>query len=140
MRHSHHGVFILAITSNPGARDFQHLRVNGKRLFERVIGQVKKWNTRQNLGLVAGATHPGDLRRVRTLVHDMPLLIPGVGAQGGDVDLAVRYGCNKDGLMAIINASRSIIYASGGRDFARAARTAALKLRDEINRSRDKTM
>lgn len=138
MRHSRHGVFILAITSNPGAKDFQHLRVGGRPLFERVIDRAKRWNTQQNLGLVAGATRPRDLQRVRALVPDMPLLIPGVGAQGGDVELAVRYGCTRDGMMALINASRSIIYASAGRDFSKAARVAALRLCETINSAREK--
>jgi orotidine-5'-phosphate decarboxylase len=82
---------------------------------------------------VVAATRPKELRRIRSLVPDMPLLIPGVGAQGGDVRSAVRYGCTPDGRMAIINASRSIIYASRGENFARAARQAALALRDEMN-------
>jgi orotidine-5'-phosphate decarboxylase len=98
-----------------------------------VIARARKWNTRKNCGLVVGATRPKELRRIRSLVPDMPLLIPGVGAQGGDVRSAVRYGCASDGMMAIINASRSIIYASRGEDFARAAREAALALRDEMN-------
>jgi orotidine 5'-phosphate decarboxylase subfamily 2 len=127
------GAFILALTSNPGARDFQYLPVRGKPLYEHVIARAAKWNTRNNCGLVVGATRPKELRRIRSLAPEMPLLIPGVGAQGGDVRSAVRYGCARDGLMAIINASRSIIYASSGEDFARSAREAALALRDEMN-------
>jgi orotidine-5'-phosphate decarboxylase len=98
-----------------------------------VIARARKWNTRKNCGLVVGATRPKELRRIRSLVPDMPLLIPGIGAQGGDVRSAVRYGCASDGMMAIINASRSIIYASRGEDFARSAREAALALREEMN-------
>ena len=127
------GAFVLALTSNPGARDFQYLPVRGKPLYEHVIARARKWNTRKNCGLVVAATRPKELRRIRSLVPDMPLLIPGVGAQGGDVRSAVRYGCARDGTMAIINASRSIIYASRGEDFARAAREAALALREEMN-------
>ena len=127
------GAFILALTSNPGARDFQYLPVRGKPLYEQVVSRAKKWNTRGNCGLVVGATWPKDLRRVRALAPEMPILIPGVGAQRGDLRSAVRYGCASDGTMAIINASRSIIYASGGEDFAAAARRAAMSLRDEIN-------
>ncbi|HET6271502.1 MAG TPA: orotidine-5'-phosphate decarboxylase [Bacteroidota bacterium] len=127
------GAFVLAVTSNPGAKDFQYLSVNGKPLYERVIATVKKWNTKRNLGLVVGATRPSEMARVRKLVPEMPLLIPGIGAQGGDVKSTVRYGCDVRGEMAIINASRSIIYASNGEDFAEASRMAAMKLRDEIN-------
>jgi orotidine-5'-phosphate decarboxylase len=133
LKNSNQGAFVLALTSNPGARDFQYLPVRGKPLYEHVIAKAKKWNRRKNCGVVVGATRPKDLRRVRSLVPDMPLLIPGVGAQGGDVRSAVRYGCTADGMMAIINAGRSIIYASRGEDFARAAREAAISLRDEIN-------
>ena len=133
LKHRAQGAFVLALTSNPGARDFQYLPVRGKPLYEHVIARARKWNTRKNCGLVVGATRPKELRRIRSLVPDMPLLIPGVGAQGGDVRSAVRYGCASDGMMAIINASRSIIYASRGEDFARAAREAALALRDEMN-------
>jgi orotidine-5'-phosphate decarboxylase len=127
------GVFVLTLTSNPGAKDFQYLNVNGKPLYEQVIAKVKKWNTRKNCGLVVGATRPRELQRVRKLAPEMPLLIPGIGAQGGSVKAAVRYGCDRQGEMAIINASRSITYASSGTDFPQAARAAALKLRDQIN-------
>ena len=85
------------------------------------------------MGLVVGATYPEELRRVRQLCPDMPLLIPGIGAQGGDLANAVRYGVDAQGQKAIISSSRQIIYASKGKDFAMAAREAALKLRDEIN-------
>ena len=87
---------------------------------------------------VEGEQLPAEMKRVRSLVPEMPLLIPGIGAQGGDVMSAVRFGCDTRGEMAIINASRSVIYASNGRDFALAARTAALKLRNEINIYRDR--
>jgi len=127
------GVFVLALTSNAGARDFQYLKVRGKPLYAHVIARVKKWNTADNFGLVVGATRPQQLRETRALVPHMPLLIPGIGAQGGDLRSAVRYGCDAAGEMAVINASRSIIYASGGVDFAEAARRAAFALREEIN-------
>lgn len=127
------GAFVLVLTSNPGARDFQHLKTNGKPLYEQVARRAKQWNEHGNIGCVVGATRPRELQRIRRLVPRMPLLIPGVGTQGGDLRLAVRHGCDADGLMAIINASRSIIYASAGTDFARAARSAALGMRDDIN-------
>jgi orotidine-5'-phosphate decarboxylase len=133
LRDAERGAFILAVTSNPGAKDFQYLRVRGRPLYERVIAAARRWNTRKNCGLVAGATRPRELRRVRELAGEMPLLIPGIGAQGGDLRSAVRFGCDGKGEMAVINASRSVMYASSGGDFARAARAEALKLRDEIN-------
>ncbi len=132
------GVFILALTSNPGARDFQYLRVKGRPLYARVAARVKRWDTKGNLGLVVGATRARQLREIRALLPAMPLLIPGIGAQGGDLRSAVRYGCDARGEMAVINASRSVIYASGGEDFADAARRAALALREEINTYRAK--
>ncbi len=136
LKNARQGAFILAVTSNPGSKDFQYLKVKGKPLYEEVVAKTKKWNRKKNCGLVVGATHPKDLRRVRTLAPDMPLLIPGIGAQGGDLKSAVRYGCDKNGEMAIINVSRSIIYASNGADFAQAARKAALHLREKINKYR----
>jgi len=93
------------------------------------------WNTRKNCGLVVGATRPRELRRIRTLAPEMPLLIPGIGAQGGDLRSAVRFGCDARGEMAVINASRSILYASTGDDFAEAARREAESLRAQIKRS-----
>ncbi|MBM2840092.1 MAG: Orotidine 5'-phosphate decarboxylase [Bacteroidetes bacterium] len=132
------GTFLLALTSNPGAKDFQNLKVRGKPLYEHIIAKGKKWNTRNNIGLVVGATRPAQLKRIRQLAPDMPLLIPGVGAQGGDVRLAVRYGCDAQGEMALINASRSILFASSGEDFADAARLSAKMLRDEMNKHRER--
>ncbi len=132
------GVFILCRTSNAGAVDFQSLRCeveNGYRpLFEIVALRASQWNTHGNIGLVVGATYPEELRLIRQSHPDMPLLIPGIGAQGGDLALTVRYGVDAHGERAIINSSRQIIYASRGKDFAEAARRAASTLRDQINR------
>lgn len=130
--------FVLAVTSNKGSKDFQHLKVSGRPLYEHVVKSAKKWNTKKNIGLVVGATRPAELQRVRKLAPDMPILIPGIGAQKGDLESTVRYGCDKNGEMAIINVGRSIIYASNGDDYAQKAREAALKIRDQINRYRDK--
>ncbi len=130
------GVFVLAVTSNPGARDFQYLPVRGKPLYEQIIRKVRTWNAKKNCGLVVGATRPKEIRRVRTLAPDLPLLIPGVGAQGGDLKAAVRYGCDAKGELALVNLSRSILYASHGEDFAAAARASATAIRDDINRYR----
>jgi len=126
------GVFLLTLTSNPGSKDFQRLKVNGKPLYEKVVRAAKKWNINRNLGLVVGATHPHELKTIRKIVPEMPLLIPGIGKQGGDLKSAVRGGCDKNGQLAIINASRSIIYASSGKDFAEAARTEAKKMVKEM--------
>lgn len=133
-----HGVFVLALTSNPGAKDLQYLKSGTKPLYEQVVTRVKRWNSRGNLGLVVGATRPAQLRRIRALAPALPLLIPGVGAQGGDLKRAVQYGCDRNGLRAIINAGRNIIYASSGKDFAEAARREAMTMREQINQLRIK--
>jgi orotidine-5'-phosphate decarboxylase len=131
-----HGIFLLALTSNAGAQDFQYLDVGGVPLYQRVIEKALTWNAKKNIGFVAGATHGSQLRDVRTAAGEAPLLIPGVGAQGGSVAEAVRFGADEHGERAIINASRSILYASSGKDFAEAARAEASRLRDEMNQYR----
>jgi len=142
--YSDRGVFILCKTSNPGSGDFQDLEVvdaeaSGPRpLYEVVALKAKKWNSRGNCGLVVGATYPDQLARVRALAVDLPILIPGVGAQAGDMDQAVRNGVDHNGELAVINSSRQIIYASRSGDFALAARKAALALRDAVNRARER--
>lgn len=129
------GIFILCRTSNPGAGEFQDLSVDGKPLYQHVARHVAKtWNTHENCGLVVGATYPDELREVRELVGDMPILIPGIGAQGGDVEKAVSAGKDSRGYGMIINSSRKILYASDGSDFADAARRETEKLRTLINR------
>jgi len=128
------GAFILALTSNPGSKDFQRLRTGRVPLYEKVAATAKKWNTNKNVGLVAGATHPKELQRIRKIAPTLPLLIPGIGKQGGNLKSSVRFGCDKHGELALVNASRSVIYASSGEDFATAARREATKLRDEIRR------
>jgi len=132
------GVFILCRTSNAGAIDFQSLQCeteSGSRpLFEIVAAKASEWNTHGNIGLVVGATYPEELKTIRQNHPEMPILIPGVGAQGGNLELAVRYGVNAEGKGIIINSSRGIIYASNGKDFAEAAPHAASTLRDEINK------
>jgi orotidine-5'-phosphate decarboxylase len=131
------GVVILCRTSNPGARDIQDLVSGGKKLYAIVAEKaVREWNRNRNVLLVVGATYPEELREIRAIVGDMPLLVPGIGAQGGDVEQAVKNGKTQDGAGMIINSSRGIIYAGSGRDFADAARRAAGELRDEINRFR----
>ena len=126
------GVFVLALTSNPGSRDFQRLKIGSSPLYKKVISAAKKWNSGGNVGLVVGATHPKELREVRKLAPEMPFLIPGIGAQGGDLNAAVRFGCDSEGLSALINVGRSVLYASGGSDFEAAARKETMKIRDHI--------
>ena len=124
------------MTSNKGSNDFQRLIIHGRPLYEKIIQATVKWNTKQNIGLVVGATHPAELKPIRDLAPSMPILIPGVGTQGGDLESAVRFGCDKNGDLAIINASRSILYASSGKDFADAARTEAQQLRKQMQQFR----
>ena len=131
---------ILCRTSNAGAKDFQSLRCETPKglrpLFEIVADKAQEWNTSGNIGLVVGATYPEELKLIRQQHPYLPLLIPGIGAQGGDLATTIKYGVSADGDRAIINSSRQIIYASKGKDFAEAARRAALTLRDEINKYR----
>ena len=136
------GCVFLCHTSNPGARDFQELVVsdaNGDRapLYQHVARTIARdWNGDGNCALVVGATFPEELKVIRDIVGDMPLLIPGIGAQGGDVEAVVRNGKTADGSGLMINSSRGILYASSGAGYAEAAANAARALRDEINRHR----
>ncbi|MCK5433690.1 MAG: orotidine-5'-phosphate decarboxylase [Dehalococcoidales bacterium] len=134
------GIFVVCRTSNPGSADFQMVscQVDGQtyRLFELVAARAAEWNKYGNIGLVVGATYPEEIRDIRVNYPSLPLLIPGIGAQGGDLALTVKYGVNRNGGGAIINSSRQIIFASLGGDFAEAARREALALRDRVNQSR----
>ncbi len=135
IEYKHKGVFILCRTSNPGAVDFQNLvNAQGIPLYEAVARKAKEWNIHGNIGLVVGATYPDELKAIRKLCPEMPLLIPGIGAQGGDLASAVKYGIDVQGEKAIIAVSRQILYASQGKDFAQAARHSAQELRDNINK------
>jgi len=137
LRHAERGVIVLCRTSNPGAGELQDLDIGGRRLYQ-VVAELaaRRWNSRGNCLLVVGATYPRELAEVRELVGEMPLLVPGVGAQGGDVAQVVRNGQTRSGTGLIISASRSILYASAGPDFAAAARRAAEVLRAQINAGR----
>lgn len=131
------GVVILCRTSNPGAGDLQDLLVDGRPLYQHVAEKVARdWNTRGNCALVVGATWPEQLREVRAIVGDVPFLVPGVGAQGGDVEAVVTNAKTTDGTGLIVSSSRAILYASNGADFTEASARAAQALRDEINRYR----
>jgi orotidine-5'-phosphate decarboxylase len=137
LRRTDRGVVVLCRTSNPGAGDFQDLDVNGRPLFEIVAERAAThWNQAGNCLLVVGATWPRQLARVRAIVGDMPLLVPGVGAQGGDVEQLVHAGRTRSGTGLLINSSRAILYASRSADFAQAARAATDELRLLINRHR----
>ena len=127
------GVFILCRTSNRGALDFQDLYTNGLPLYETVARKAREWNIHSNIGLVVGATYPEDLKKIRSICPEMCLLIPGIGAQGGDLASAVGCGVDAQGQKAIINVSRQILYASKERDFPQAARNRAEKIRKQIN-------
>ena len=137
------GVLVWCRGSNPGAGDLQDLVVDGgdepppkadsERVYMRLARNLANLPAEGNLGLVVGATAPEQLAAVRGVCPDMPILIPGVGAQGGDLEASVRNGVDANGRLAIINSGRGIIYASSGDDFAEAARRAAGELRDGIN-------
>ena len=132
------GIFVLSRTSNPGAGEFQDRRDESDRLplFKRVAEAVVEWNKNENCGIVVGATYPEELGEVRQIVGDMPILIPGIGAQGGDVEKTVKAGKDSKKQGMIINSSRGIIFASKGSDFAEVARQETLKLSEMINQYR----
>jgi orotidine-5'-phosphate decarboxylase len=136
LQYSDKGIFILCATSNAGFKDIQAWGQE-KPLYQHVAGLVKQWDKNHNCGLVVGATNPDELKTIRALVEDMPILIPGVGAQGGDLEKCVQGGINAKGLRAIINASRSVLYGANDEDFEKAAHNNACSIRDEINRYRN---
>jgi len=137
LRHRDKGVIILCRTSNAGAGELQDLTVGGRKLYLAVAElAAQRWNVRGNCLLIVGATYPHQLAEVRAVVGDMPLLVPGVGAQGGDAGEAVRHGQTRRGTGLIVSSSRGILYASAGADFASAAREATARLRTQINARR----
>jgi orotidine-5'-phosphate decarboxylase len=135
LRHADRGCFILCKTSNPGSSDLQDAQLaDGRPLYLAVAEMARdRWNTRGNVGLVVGATHPAALADIRRACPDMLILAPGIGAQGGDLDATVRAAAAGDEPQVIVNVSRAILYADRGTNFAAAARTAARQLRDAIN-------
>ncbi len=133
------GVILLCRTSNPGGADFQNLDCGGEPLYLRVAETIaRRWNAHRNCALVAGATYPEELGHIRGKIGDMPLLVPGIGAQGGDVEAVLKNGLTADGTGLIISSSRAILYASSGTDYAAAAREAAQTLRTDINLHRQR--
>ncbi len=131
------GVVVLCRTSNPSARDIQDLVVDGKKIYQIIAEKAATtWNHNGNVLLVVGATYPEDMKEIRAITGNMPFLVPGIGAQGGDVEAAVVSGKTEKYAGMIINSSRGIIYAGKGDNFAEAAQEAARALRDEINQYR----
>lgn len=137
LEHEDKGVIILCRTSNPGAREVQDLQIGSRRLYHVIAELVaQRWNSRGNCMMVVGATYPRELAEIREIAGNIPFLVPGVGAQGGDVAQAVQNGRTPDGTGLVISSSRAILYASSGAEFADAARKATLTLRDQINAAR----
>jgi orotidine-5'-phosphate decarboxylase len=132
------GVFVLCVTSNQGSFDFQRINDGKKMLFEHIAEKVNTWNTNKNCGLVVGATHATELKKVREIATNLPFLIPGIGAQGGDLELSVKYSLNSPQAMAIFNSSRGIIYSSHEKNFAEVAAEKSMILRDTINSIKSK--
>ena len=143
LKHAGKGVIVLCRTSNPGGSDLQFLNVapNGEPLYLHVAKlAAQQWNGSSQISLVVGATFPEEIAKVRAIVGEMPLLIPGIGAQGGDIDATVSAGkiAGKPGTGMIINSSRAILYASSGSDFAEAARAVAISTRDALRDAANK--
>jgi orotidine-5'-phosphate decarboxylase len=128
------GVVILCRTSNPGARDLQDIESDNEKIY-RIIAKhaASEWNYNKNIMLVVGATYPEELGEIRAVTGEIPFLVPGIGAQGGDVEKAVKNARTPDGTGMALNSSRGIIYAGSGKNFSEAVRKAAIDLRDEIN-------
>lgn len=132
------GVMVLCRTSNPGGSDLQALSVEGTPLYLVVAEMVAtRWNQTGQCGLVVGATFPDELASVRNIVgNNMPLLVPGIGAQGGDIVTTCQAGCNEQGTGMMVNSSRAILYASADNDWAQVSARVAKDTRDAINRAR----
>lgn len=130
-------VILLALTSNPGSRDFQLLPTAGQELYREVISRSGQWAGPDQMMYVVGATRAEHLREIRKLIPDHFLLVPGIGAQGGDLEEVVRHGINRSAGL-IVNASRAILYASQGMDFDRAARKKSLEMQEEMEKLMDK--
>lgn len=129
--------FILCRTSNPSAGDFQDLMVSSTPLYQIVAKKIYEWNGNNNCGAVVGATYPEELKTVRSILGEhIPILIPGIGKQGGDVEKTVRNGTNSKKEMALINSSREVLFVGSGEDFAEHARKKAESIRNEINKYR----
>ncbi len=131
------GVFILALTSNPGSTDFQQLKTENSTLYLEVAKKANGWNTNKNCGLVVGATNMASIKKIRKAAPELPFLIPGVGVQGGSLEDSILMGADTQGKSVLINASRSIIYKSSGLDFAEAAASEAQSMQQQMNEIRN---
>jgi orotidine-5'-phosphate decarboxylase len=132
--HADKGVILLCRTSNPSAAEFQNLEIDGEPLYIHVARRAQQhWNQNGNISLVVGATAPGEMDRIRAVAPDLPFLVPGIGAQGGDLAGTVRNGQISPGQGLMINSSRAVLYASNGDDFAEAAREETIRLRTAID-------
>ncbi len=136
MEYEEKGFFILCLTSNKSSADFQLLEFENKKLYEIVAQKVTEWDKGQNCGLVVGATHPEQIKGLREIAPDLPVLIPGIGAQGGDIQKTKAYATNNNQAPAIIVSARKILYASTGNDFAEQAGKVAEQTMKEINKCR----
>jgi orotidine-5'-phosphate decarboxylase len=132
--HAEKGVIVLCRTSNPSAAEFQNQLIDGEPLYIRVARMAQEhWNTNGNISLVVGATAPEEMANIRAVAPDLPFLVPGIGAQGGDLKATVNAGRFTQGHGLMINSSRAVLYASNGSDFAQAARAETETLRNAIN-------
>lgn len=137
LAHEDRHTFALCRTSNASAGELQDLELtDGRPLYEHVAERANTWNSRGNVGLVVGATYPAEAARIREICPDLLFLLPGIGAQQGDIDAAVRAGIDARGGGILVNASRGVLYAGRGTDFAQAARDEAMRLRAAINAAR----
>jgi orotidine-5'-phosphate decarboxylase len=131
------GIFILCRTSNPDSGEFQNLMINTKPIYQIVAEKaINTWNKNNNIALVFGATYPEELGRIRKIVGNMPILVPGIGTQGGDIKTVVKKALAPNGLGLIMNSSRDILYSGPHENFAQAARSTAKKIRDAINETK----
>lgn len=135
-----HGIIVLCRTSNPGASEFQDLEIQDKKLYQVVAEKVRdKWNKNDNCLLVVGATYPAEMAEIRSFMGDeFIFLVPGIGSQSGDLEIALKSGLNSKGAGLIINSSRDIIFASSDKDFTKQARSKTQNLRDTINKIRER--
>ena len=134
LEHKDKGIFILCLTSNSGAQDFQNLKVEGEALYLKIARKVVEWNFNfGNCGLVVGGTQLQQIEEIRNVASNLPFLVPGIGAQGGNLEQAIKCATDDNGQSALINASRSILYAGSEMNFAEKARQRAKHLRDQIN-------
>jgi orotidine-5'-phosphate decarboxylase len=133
MQNPQKGVFVLCVTSNPGAESIQNLSVEGHPLYIEIAKQARNWSAYDNVGLVVGTTKRESLKSLLKIAPDLPYLLPGGGAQGGS--LKVMDDLKEAGAVGLLNFARSVIYASDSKDYARAAREEVLRLRDELSSS-----